>query len=233
MYNYEIYKIIRLFDEEQLKKINHLVSSSKIELDWEDGNKTFKGEEGTKNNKELSNEFYKNKIYQIVLESIENNLEFTEFTFPKDIPALIVSKTESGGYYNTHTDVASVGDFSVTVFLSEKDTYTGGELCLWINGKEDRIRLDPGYAVVYPTGTPHRVKKVESGVRHAVVFWLRSILRDPIILETCRELRSIRMSPEEEKMFIKNNEKMEEVINQIQFKVTNCIHRLMRKYGSY
>ena len=231
MYNYEIYKVLKLFDDEKLSKVNHLLSCSK-DFDWKSGNNTFRGEEGTKKNKELSNKFYEKDIYELTLKCINDSEEIAEFTFPKEIQNLIISKTEPEGYYNTHIDFATVGDFSVTVFLSEKDTYTGGELCLWINGKEELIKLDPGYAVIYPTGTPHRVKKVESGVRYAIIFWIKSIFKDPIILETCRELRSIKLTPDQKHMFIKNNEKMEDVINQIEFKLTNSLYRLIRIYGS-
>lgn len=232
MYNYEIYKIIKLFNDEELSKINHLLSCCKKESDWEDGNNSFKGEEGTKNNKELLNQFYYKDLRKLTLDCGKKNTELCEFTFAHDMTSFLVSKTETGGYYNTHTDVGTIGDFSVTTFLSDKNTYSGGELCLWINGKEEFIRLDPGYAVIYPTGIPHRVKKVESGTRYVIVFWIKSLIRDPVIFETCRELRSIKLHPDEKEMFIKNNEKMEEVINQIEFKLTNCVHRLMRTYGS-
>lgn len=228
MYNYEIYKTIKVFDDETLSSIVTLLDRTR-DFDWEDGNATFRGTEGTKKNLELKNEFFSKKITKLTVDSLHENEEFAEFAFPKDVHGVIISKTENGGYYNTHTDVAQVGHFSVTIFLSDKDSYDGGELCLWINGKEELIKLNPGYAVVYPTGTPHRVTKVTSGVRYVVVLWVKSLLKDPVILETCRELRSIFMK--EEDAYVPVDEKMQDVLNHWQFKVSNAVNRLVRTYG--
>lgn len=228
MYNYEIYKIIKVFDSEDLNTVNKLIGRTTTP-DWVDGNVSFRGEEGVKNNLELKNNFYLNKIEKITFDALSNNSQYANFTYPKNVEGIIVSKTESGGYYNTHTDTGNVGHFSTTIFLSEKDSYEGGELSLWINGKEEYVKLNPGYAVVYPTGIPHRVNKVKSGSRIAIVFWTKSILKDPVILETCRELRSIAI--DEKDAYVPNDEKMQEVLNQWQFKVSNAVNRLVRTYG--
>lgn len=231
MYNYEIYKIIKILEDEDLNKILKLIQSCSRNSDWQDGNFSFSGEEGTKKNLELSSAFILNKIRSIANTASQNCKELCDFCFPKSFEGCILSKTETNGYYNTHVDCADTGDYSATIFLSDKDSYEGGELCLWINGKEEKIKLDPGYCVVYPTGTPHRVNKVNSGTRYAFVFWIKSIFKNETILECCRELRSINF--DEKPLMIPINEEMKDVLNSFEFKINNVVTRLMRKYGSF
>jgi PKHD-type hydroxylase len=234
MYKYDIYKIIKILSDDQIKEINKLLCTCSRESDWVDGNNTFEGDKGTKLNTELNNGFVLKKIRELVTKTTNECRELADFTFPKEISGCIISKTEKGGYYNTHTDCADNGDFSSTLFLSDKDSYEGGELCLWINGKEEKIKLNPGYAIVYPTGIPHRVNKVTSGTRYAFIFWLKSIFKDEVILETCRELRSIdykgyvRLKPPDP-----TEQTMEDAFENIDFKIENSINRLMRKFGNF
>ena len=229
MYNYETSKIIKLLNDDEVKEIQRLLSSCKRSTDWVNGNGSFRGVEGTKSNVELHSPFVLKKVRSMVVEACNRCKEYTDFVLPRSFEGCIVSKTSEGGYYNTHTDCGDVGDFSTTIFLSDKDSYEGGELSLLINGKEQKIKLNPGYCVVYPTGTPHRVNKVTSGDRYAFVFWVKCIIRDQTILDCCRELRSIKFN----EIPIEYQETMEEGLSDIKFKVDNTVNRLMRRFGEF
>lgn len=229
MYNYETSKIIKLLNDDEVKEVQRLLDSCKRPSDWNDGNNSFRGTEGTKSNLELNSPFVLKKVRSMVVEACNTCKEYNDFVLPRSFEGGIISKTNEGGYYNTHTDCGDVGDFSTTVFLSDKDSYGGGELSLLINGKEQKIKLNPGYCVVYPTGTPHRVNRVTSGYRYAFVFWARSIIRDQAILDCCRELRSI----EFDETPIEYQETMEEGLNDIKFKIDNTVNRLMRRFGEF
>jgi len=68
------------------------------------------------------------------------------------------------------------GDLSVTLFLSEPLDYEGGELVDALSGR--RVKVGAGSLVLYPTGGLHEVTPVTSGTRHAVIFWVQSMVRD-------------------------------------------------------
>jgi PKHD-type hydroxylase len=221
----------KLIDDGSLIEINKFLNIVKdIDSDWNDGIKTFKGDPDTKKNKELGNTFFKQKISNLIYKSLETNEEFNDFCFPKKIEDIMITKTEVGGYYNVHTDVGFNGHFSTTIFLSEPDSYEGGELCLYIDGEEKKIKLDPGYGIVYPTGVPHRVNKVTSGSRFVAVFWTKSIFKDPTIREICQELCSINLESVGQK-YIKSEPLFEDVITQNAFKLSNVLNKLIRTYG--
>lgn len=106
---------------------------------------------------------------------------FTAFAQPKAITRILVSRYSEGMSYGTHVDEALMGgrrtDLSFTLFLSDPEQYEGGELVMDGLSGTTQIKLDPGDAVIYPTGTLHRVATVTAGERLAVVGWIRSLVR--------------------------------------------------------
>jgi PKHD-type hydroxylase len=221
----------KMIDDESLKEIKKTLAIIKnVESDWNDGLRTFKGDPETKKNKELGNVFFKKKISEIIYKSLEINEKFNDFCFPKKIEDIMITKTEPGGYYNAHTDIGFNGHYSTTLFLTNPDDYEGGELCLYIDGEEKKIKLESGYGIVYPTGIPHRVNKVTSGNRIVAVFWTKSIFKDPIIREICQELCTIDLDQYDQK-YIKSQPEFEDVISQNAFKIANVLNKIIRTYG--
>jgi PKHD-type hydroxylase len=100
---------------------------------------------------------------------------------PKSLVGLLVSRYRPGMSYGTHVDDALMNgvrtDLSFTVFLSEPDSYDGGELIIEGNDGEQVIKLAAGGAVIYPSNTLHRVEEVTRGERLVVVGWVRSLVR--------------------------------------------------------
>ena len=83
----------------------------------------------------------------------------------------------TGEEYSWHIDASSkspVSDIKLTCLLnlSEKD-YVGGELLLF-KGKEIECKEfnSPGSAVIFPSFTNHKVKKLISGERKTLAIWL-------------------------------------------------------------
>ena len=113
---------------------------------------------------------------------LDNNNAFSEFTQPKESKSLFCSKTSVGGYYKPHFDHYTLGHFSTTVFLNDPDEYDGGELVLWIDGKEKFFKPKAGYGVTYETRIGHRVNTVTRGERVALVFWTTSRWADVDLL---------------------------------------------------
>ncbi len=105
---------------------------------------------------------------------------------PKAVRHPTINRYEPGMYYGPHLDAPILrgaaplrADVSVTVFLSESSDYTGGELVVERTPTPVAIKAAAGDAVLYPSGSIHQVKPVESGVRLVAVTWLQSLVRDP------------------------------------------------------
>jgi PKHD-type hydroxylase len=63
------------------------------------------------------------------------------------------------------------------VFLSDPDSYDGGELTIADNYGEQRIKLPAGSIVIYPGTSLHEVKPVTRGERLACFCWIESLVR--------------------------------------------------------
>lgn len=109
--------------------------------------------------------------------------DFQAMAIPKAFASMLVSRTEDGGHYGDHVDNALMGgqrsDLSFTLFLSDPDSYDGGELTMVDTIEDRQFKLGPGAAIVYPSNTLHRVEPVTRGSRLVVVGWVTSRVRDP------------------------------------------------------
>lgn len=123
---------------------------------------------------------------QLVSNALFSNSLFQAFAFPNRLRAPIFSRYEPGMNYGAHVDGAIMddngkplrADLSVTLFLSEPETYDGGELVIELPYGEEEIKLAAGEAVVYSSDTVHRVAPVTRGVRMAAVTWVQTAVHD-------------------------------------------------------
>jgi PKHD-type hydroxylase len=159
------------------------------------------GNTGNKHNLELAAE-EKNYLEALKLteSAVRDNAEFCFTAFPRYMTRPIFSRYDVGMYYKAHTDypivnfmasqagrpqghrgLAPVGsnyirtDLSMTIFLSDPSTYDGGELAFPSSMEQLRVKLEPGSAVLYPTGVPHEVREVTRGSRLVSVFWCQTL----------------------------------------------------------
>jgi PKHD-type hydroxylase len=98
--------------------------------------------------------------------------------------------------YGTHVDDALMqgmrSDVSFTLFLSDPQSYQGGELVIESASGEDEVKLAAGALVAYPSTSLHRVNAVTRGVRLAAVGWVRSFIRDAARRELLFDLDTAR-----------------------------------------
>jgi PKHD-type hydroxylase len=79
-----------------------------------------------------------------------------------------------------------------TLFLSDPQSYDGGELIVDTAAGEDATKLSAGALVAYPATGLHRVAEVTRGTRLAAVGWARSFVRDAAQRELLFDLDTAR-----------------------------------------
>lgn len=124
-------------------------------------------------------------LARFVSEALSRHPLFEIAARPRRLSTFMFSRYEPGMAYGAHTDDALMGteklrtDLSVTLFLSDTESYEGGALVVENALGEQSIRLEAGDAIVYPAGAIHRVEPVTRGVRLAAVSWVQSFIADP------------------------------------------------------
>jgi PKHD-type hydroxylase len=115
---------------------------------------------------------------------------------PKRIVRAMFSRHKSGDSYGTHVDNALMDgertDVSFTLFLSDPEHYSGGELVIETAAGEEAVKLPAGSLFAYPSTTLHRVERVTEGNRLAMVGWVRSLVRDASQRELLYDLDTAR-----------------------------------------
>ena len=106
------------------------------------------------------------------------------FARPARFGEPLLSRYAVGDEYGQHVDDALMGepplrtDLAWTLFLSDPESYDGGELTIDTAGGETPVKLPAGALVVYDCGALHRVAPVTRGERLAAVGWIQSRVRD-------------------------------------------------------
>ena len=126
---------------------------------------------------------------------------FQALARPRAMRPFLLSRYTAGMAYGWHTDNAVMGDHplhrsdvSLTVFLSDPSTYTGGELMLDTSLGPQTFKLAAGSALVYPSTYLHQVTEVTEGVRLAAVTWVQSQVRSAHHREILFDLDTVRRS---------------------------------------
>ena len=136
----------------------------------------------------------------IVEAALRRHPVFASGALPQAIRPVLFNRYDPEMSYGTHVDNALMGepalmraDISVTVFLSNPDSYDGGALVIESTAGEQAYKLAAGSAVIYPATTLHRVAPVASGERLAAITWVQSAVRDPARREILFDLDAARL----------------------------------------
>ena len=153
-----------------------------------------------KNNLQLD---HRNPAFQeasrLLQAALMRNESLRDFAFPKLIAPPQLTKHEAGMAYGPHSDTPfmSIGqttfrsDLSCTIFLSDPDSYVGGELCVHLGAKPVLFKLPPGSAILYPSTTLHEVRPVTAGTRLAGITFIESRISDANHRELLYELGEV------------------------------------------
>lgn len=217
---------IKLLNDQELNKINEYYD--KAEFDFGKMNRT-ESVIHIKNNKEMIRDGgYFLKCEQIITNAIKKSYEFLEYTSLRKYGPIIFSEYEEGMYYHSHNDYFRMNsvrtDYSCTVFLTDKDSCEGGELMIDVGDREIPYKLNPGEAIIYPTGFSHRVNTVKTGKRRVCVFWIESTLQDICLRQVNSDLFLILKEYGEDWKY--QNRELYDKIVKIKF-------NLQRNYGNF
>ncbi|MFM7314632.1 MAG: Fe2+-dependent dioxygenase [Cyanobium sp.] len=136
-----------------------------------------------KNNRQLDRQSELHRALAVELETLLGAHPLLQAAaFPRRFHGLLFSRSGAGEGYGRHVDDAWMAggrsDLSYTLFLSDPEAYSGGELVLEERGAEQRVKLPAGWAMVYPSTLLHRVEPVQQGERLVAVGWIESRIRE-------------------------------------------------------
>ena len=160
------------------------------EAAWVDGRVTA-GYQGAqvKNNRQIDERSHTaRECQQIIVSALERNPLFISAALPNILYPPMFNRYEQGMAFGLHVDGGirlhpRTGqkvrtDLSATLFLSEPDTYDGGELQIEDTYGTHSAKYPAGDMVLYPSTSLHEVTPVTRGVRFACFTWVQSIIRD-------------------------------------------------------
>lgn len=180
-------EIPQVLNADQLKQVRAILADAA----WADGRITAGSQSAqVKNNWQLPEHSEQSAAGRaILLDALNHNPLFLSAALPKRIFPPLFNRYE--GAHNTfgnHIDNAIrhcpvTGqrvrtDLSATIFLTDPDSYDGGELVIEDTYGEHAVKLAAGDMVLYPGSSLHRVEPVTRGARIASFFWLESMVRE-------------------------------------------------------
>lgn len=203
-----LHKIPQVLNPEELNAVRRVLEQS----EFVDGKLTAGvGAGNVKFNEELGRDTpQKEPLAQIIIGALYRKQLFQQVAMPAKVSTPLFARYTKGMSYGIHIDEPIMGDgpfyrtdLSFTVFLTDPDEYEGGELTIQTPYSEQQTKLKAGDAVLYPSGSLHRVAEVTSGVRMVAVGWVQSMVRDPAQRELLYDLARAREKlvlnhPEEE-----------------------------------
>jgi PKHD-type hydroxylase len=114
------------------------------------------------------------RIAQIVNNLNDNFFGFDLFGMVEGLQFTVYEGVEEGKY-GKHTDVmfqGTVRKLSITVQLSDENSYEGGDLILHTGKDGYTNSKGQGRLLAFPSYTLHEVKPVTKGTRYSLVAWV-------------------------------------------------------------
>ena len=128
------------------------------------------------------------ELGMIVLHALERSPAFMSAALPAHVFPPLFNRYDTGMEFGTHIDnavrqipgtaIRIRTDLSATLFLSDPDSYDGGELIVEDTYGEHALKPAAGDMILYPARSLHRVAPVTRGSRVASFFWIQSMVKD-------------------------------------------------------
>jgi PKHD-type hydroxylase len=179
-------QIPAVLDADTLHRVRQLI----LGADWVDGRVTAGHQSAeVKHNRQLPEESEAARIAGgLVLEALERCPLFFSAVLPQRVFPPLFNRYDPSMRFGPHVDNAIRAlpgsaarlrtDVSATLFLSDPESYDGGELVVEDTYGSHSVKLDAGDLVAYPASSLHHVTPITRGVRVASFFWVQSMVRD-------------------------------------------------------
>lgn len=232
-------RVAQALSPEELAEVRQLVLSAS----WSDGRITAGIQSGAvKNNLQLPEDLpAAQQARHIVSVALARNPMFVTGALPKSVyPPLFNRYSGNTNAFGNHIDNAVRThaptarhvrtDISCTLFLSEPETYDGGELVVQDTYGEQTIKFAAGDLVMYPGTSVHRVNPVIKGERLACFFWVESMVRldaqRRLLYEMDMAITALRQKDLDRGGRAEGHIESEEVV-----RLTGCYHNLLRMWA--
>lgn len=117
-------------------------------------------------------EFIYQRVFDMVMEANKELYNFDLWGMNEEIQ--FTEYYSGGDHYDWHLDIGpkqTKRKISITIQLSDPETYDGGELELKWGGEGILIPKEKGLTTIFPSFMLHRVRPVTRGVRRSLVLW--------------------------------------------------------------
>ncbi len=188
--------IKNVLDTQRVKEVQELLATGEfVDGRFSAGTEAAK----VKYNQELSpNSPLHRRLNTMVMSPLVQHAEYQAAVMPLRVATAFYARYLPGMTYGFHVDDPVMGpmsgryrtDVSTTVFLN--DDYEGGEIVIRTAYGEEKIRGEAGDAVVYDSGSWHKVAEVTKGIRLVAVTWAQSLVKDPQQRELLYQLAKAR-----------------------------------------
>ena len=170
----------------QVAELRALIDAAR----WEDGNATSGPQSAlAKLNLQLPEATdAARRAGAVIREALTKSPLFMSAALPHTVYPPLFNRYGAGHGFGDHVDnalrfqrdqgVRIRTDLSATLFLSEPDSYGGGELTVEDTYGVHEVKLPAGELILYPAASLHRVAPVTRGERVASFFWIQSLVRD-------------------------------------------------------
>jgi PKHD-type hydroxylase len=167
---------------------------------------------------------------QVILAALERHPRFISAALPNTVYPPMFNRYGEGMAFGAHVD-GSVRihphdgrklrtDISATLFLSDPESYDGGELQIEDSYGMHAVKLTAGDMVIYPATSLHQVTPITRGVRTACFFWVQSLVRDDtqrsLLFEMDNAIQKLNQTNADE---------------QARRSLIGCYHNLMRQWS--
>lgn len=173
-------------------KVTKLLPSSKCEAIVEDCNKLEKEQGTIRGNRSVETDIrnsdiawvpfpHQDQSYAYVYEDIQDFAVYCNDKFYNFDIQGIGEQIQYGSYsekqhYDWHMDVGddsmSIRKFSISVALTDRQDYEGGDMLFKTGTSNTKIELDIGDAVIFPSWMLHKVEPITKGIRNSLVVWV-------------------------------------------------------------
>ena len=149
---------------------------------FESGERTARGSAKlVKNNVQAKKEGLAKGALKMVEAALSKNDTLRSAAIPEKFAKVMFNRYDEGMSYGEHVDDAYIAgvrtDLSFTLFLTDPDTYEGGELVIKRDDGNESVKLPAGSLYLYPANHIHFIEPVRSGSRLCAVGWIQSKVR--------------------------------------------------------